>query len=159
MKAMRFFLLLAASFSSLFSSGQLAAQTSPSVTLVKAGRLLDPRAGNVLSPAAVLIEGGKIKEVGFLLRCRLTRQPASKQLIWLKQEFLLIDSPDGARQAVRQNVFYSVDVIKVTIGNNISSAEMTAIVEEAHRQGLKVAAHAVDTGSIQTAIDGGADSI
>ena len=60
---------------------------------------------------------------------------------------------------MRQNVFYSVDVIKVTIGNNISSAEMTAIVEEAHRQGLKVAAHAVDTGSIQTAIDGGADSI
>jgi imidazolonepropionase-like amidohydrolase len=33
-------------------------------TLVKAGRLLDPRTGNVLSPAAVLIENGKIKEVG-----------------------------------------------------------------------------------------------
>jgi imidazolonepropionase-like amidohydrolase len=60
---------------------------------------------------------------------------------------------------VRQNIFYNVDVIKVTIGNDISSAEMTAIVEEAHRQGVKVAAHAIDTGSIQTAIDGGADSI
>ena len=33
-------------------------------TLIKAGRLLDPRSGNVLSPAAVLIENGKIKEVG-----------------------------------------------------------------------------------------------
>src|SRR5262249_36976541 len=32
--------------------------------LVKARRLLDPRTGNVLSPAAVLIENGKIKEVG-----------------------------------------------------------------------------------------------
>jgi imidazolonepropionase-like amidohydrolase len=36
---------------------------------------------------------------------------------------------------------------------------MKVIVEEAHRQGLKVAVHAVSTGSIQTAIDGGADSI
>ncbi len=34
------------------------------VTLVKAGRLFDPRTGKVLSPAAVLIENGKIKEVG-----------------------------------------------------------------------------------------------
>src|SRR6266513_6230034 len=34
------------------------------VTLVKAGRLFDPRTGNVLSPAAVLIENGKIKEIG-----------------------------------------------------------------------------------------------
>jgi len=32
--------------------------------LLKAERLLDPRTGNVLSPAAVLIEDNKIKEVG-----------------------------------------------------------------------------------------------
>ena len=56
-------LLLAISFV-LLSVGQLAAQTPASVTLVKAARLLDPRTGNVLSPAAVLIESGKIKEVG-----------------------------------------------------------------------------------------------
>src|SRR6476659_5328726 len=47
----------------IFAATQLPAQ-SPSPTLVKAGRLLDPRTGNVLSPAAVLIENGKIKEVG-----------------------------------------------------------------------------------------------
>jgi len=41
-----------------------AAQSAPPVTLVKAGRLLDPRTGNVLAPAAVLIEGDKIKQVG-----------------------------------------------------------------------------------------------
>src|SRR4051812_40087407 len=35
-----------------------------SVTLIKATRLLDPRTGNVLSPAAVLVEDKKIKEVG-----------------------------------------------------------------------------------------------
>jgi imidazolonepropionase-like amidohydrolase len=56
--------LLAASLFGLFSTGQLAAQSPAAVTLVRAGRLLDPRTGNVLSPAAVLIENGKIKEVG-----------------------------------------------------------------------------------------------
>jgi hypothetical protein len=64
MKANRIFLLLAASFFALFSTGRLAAQSPAPVTLVKGGRLLDPRTGNVLSPAAVLIEAGKIKEVG-----------------------------------------------------------------------------------------------
>src|SRR5215471_2692537 len=48
----------------IFAATQLAAQSPSPKTLVKAGRLLDPRTGNVLSPAAVLIENGKIKEVG-----------------------------------------------------------------------------------------------
>ena len=64
MKQIRIFTLLAALFFTLFSTGHLAAQSPTLVTLVKAGRLLDPRTGNVLSPAAVLIENGKIKEVG-----------------------------------------------------------------------------------------------
>jgi hypothetical protein len=46
---------------SLASAAQLVAQTSNPATLIKAGRLLDPRSGNVLSPAAVLIENAKIK--------------------------------------------------------------------------------------------------
>jgi imidazolonepropionase-like amidohydrolase len=58
------FVRLAALVFALFSTGQLAAQSPALLTLVKAGRLLDPRTGNVLSPAAVLIEGRKIKEVG-----------------------------------------------------------------------------------------------
>src|SRR5580704_6096878 len=64
MKLDRIFLTLVASLFTLFSSGQVAAQAPAPVTLVKAGRLLDPRTGNVHSPAAVLVEGGKIKEVG-----------------------------------------------------------------------------------------------
>src|SRR5437899_10815817 len=64
MKLSRSFLSLVASLFTLFSSGQVAAQAPAPVTLVKAGRLLDPRTGNVLSPAAVLVEGGRIKEAG-----------------------------------------------------------------------------------------------
>jgi len=77
----------------------------------------------------------------------------------LQQEFLLIDGADRARQAVRLNEFQGVDVIKVTADANLTVAELTAVVEEAHRAGLKVAVHAVDKASIQTAIDAGGDSI
>src|SRR5512143_1021565 len=41
-----------------------APQSPPVVTLVKAARLLDPRTGKVLTPAAVLVENDKISEVG-----------------------------------------------------------------------------------------------
>jgi imidazolonepropionase-like amidohydrolase len=274
--------MLAALFFVLLSTGQLAAQSSAAVTLIKAGHLLDPRTGNVLSPAAVLIENGKIKEVGapsrvqadapagvktidlssatllpglidshthllldvivppeaesarhlngdfapalllaivespskrVLLGAQLVREdlesgfttvrnlghsgidgdvalrdainagrvpgprilgsgrkliapgsylqslnPAVAESI-MQQEFFRVEGPDAARQAVRENVFYDVDLIKVTIEDDLTQAEMMAIVDEAHHHHLKVAVHAVTTTSIQIAINAGADSI
>jgi len=265
------------------SAGPLAAQSPAPVTLVKAGRLLDPRTGSVLSPAAVLMEDGKIKEVGppsqlqaaapagvkiidlgsatllpglidghthlFMdivvlpeveqdrhsnglfapeLLLAIVESPSKRTLLGaqmaredlesgittvrnlghsgidgdselrdainagrvpgarvlasgrkletrgetyvqnlnpalaasiLQQEFLLFDSADQARQAVRQNVFHNVDVIKVTAEENLTIPELAAAIEEAHRNHLKVAVHAIDKTSIQTAIDSGADSI
>src|ERR1700730_18609080 len=137
--------MLAALFFVWFSIGQIVAQSPAPVTLVKAGHLLDPRTGDVLSPAAVLIEGGKIKEVGSPSQVQ-AHAPAALAKAILQQEFLEVTGPDGARQAVKNDIFYDVDLIKVAI-------------EEAHRQHLEVAVHAVSTASIQTAIDGGADSI
>lgn len=274
--------LLPILFFSLFLTGQPAAQSPGRVTLVKAGRLLDPRTGNVLSPAAVLIEDGKIKEVGLpsqvqahapagvktidlgsatllpglidghthllldviappeaeiarrfngefapdlllaivespskrvLLGAQLAREdlesgfttvrnlghsgvdgdvslrdainegrvqgpriiaagrkltapgsyvqslnPALAKAI-VQQEFLQINNPDEARQAVRENIFYNVDVIKVAIDDDITQTEMTAIVDETHRRHMKVAVHTFTPPNIQIAIDAGADSI
>jgi imidazolonepropionase-like amidohydrolase len=275
--------LLAALLSSLFSAGQVAAQSPAPVTLVKAGRLLDPRTGSVLSPAAVLLEDGKIKEVGTPSRVQVHAPPGAKvvdlggatllpglidshthllldvvlpaeaeiarryngefvpglllaivasspgervlrgaqlaredllsgfttvrnlghsgidgdvalrdainagrvpgprilasgrkltapgsyvqglnpalaQRI-VQEEFLQIDGPDGARRAVRENAFYSVDLIKVAAEDDVTPAELTAIVDEAHRQHLRVAVHALTPTSIQMAMDAGADSI
>jgi imidazolonepropionase-like amidohydrolase len=267
---------------SLAWTAQLTAQAAAPVILVKAGRLLDPRTGKVLAPAAVLIEGEKIKLVaspsqvgipagakiidlgtatllpglidghthlfldivvppeaeqerrfnalsatGMLLaivesptkRALIAAQSAREDLesgittvrnlghsgvdgdtelrdainagripgprilacgrklvtrgsgyvhnlnpaladAILQQEFLLLDGEaERARQAVRQNVFQTVDVIKVTVEENLTVAELIAVVDEAHRQRLKVAAHAIETTSIQTAIDAGVDSI
>lgn len=277
--------LLAAFCFVLCSAGLVAAQSPTSLTLIKAGHLLDPRSGSVLSPAAVLVENGKIKEVGApsrvqadapsdvrtfdlgnatllpgLIDChthllldvtipteseiarrfngefvpglllaivamspservlratqlaredlesgfttvrnlghsgidgdaalrdainagrvsgprilasgrKLAQQsvdgyvkslnPAVATEI-LQEEFLRIEGADGARRAVRENIFYNIDVIKVAIEDDVTQAEMAAIVEEAHRQHLKVAVHAFSVYSIQTAIDAGADSI
>ena len=270
----------------IFLSGaaQLVPQTLATPTLIKAGRLLDPRSGNVLSPAAVLIENGKIKEVGapaqlqahapanvttidldsatllpglidshthlllnvtvpaeveiktryngefapgmllaiiespnkrVLMGAQLAREdlesgfttlrnlghsgidgdvalrdainagrlvgprilasarkiaknskggyvqnlnPSLARAI-LEQEFLDVNGPDSARQAVLENGFHDVDVIKVSIEDDFTPAEMAAIVEEAHRQQLKVAAHVFTAPNIQIAIDAGVDSI
>jgi imidazolonepropionase-like amidohydrolase len=113
---------------------------------INAGRVLGPR---VLASARKLITRGSYVQ---------SLNPALAEPI-LQQEFLLIDGTDRAREAVRQNAFQNVDVIKVTADENLTLPELAAVVEEAHRQHLKVAVHAADTTSIQTAIDAGADSI
>lgn len=113
---------------------------------INAGRVQGPR---------ILASGRKLIVLGSYIQ---DLNPALSQAI-IDQEFLLIDSPDKARRAVLKNVFYDVDVIKVTVDEGISVPELTAVVEEAHREHLKVAVHATDAASIQTAIDAGADSI
>src|SRR6266480_2770248 len=266
----------------LFAAGHVAAQKPALTILIKAGRLIDPKTDNVLSPAAVLIEGDRIKEVGpptqvqahasgdvktidlgnatllpglidghthlFLdivrppdaeaqrhengifapgLLLAIVESPTKRALLgaqmaredlesgittvrnlghsgidgdtelrdaikagrvsgprilasgrklitrgdylWnlnpaladaiLDQEFLLIDGTDHAREAVRRNAFQNVDLIKVAADENLTVPELAAVIEEAHRKHLKVAVHAVDKTSIQTAIDAGADSI
>src|SRR5438132_1180911 len=121
----------------LFSAVLLAAQAPAPATLVMAGRLLDPRTGNVLSPAAVLILGnsgidgdtelrdainaGRIPGPRILASGRKlippgayvqNLNPALATAI-LQQEFLLLHGADSARQAVRENLFQNADVIKV----------------------------------------------
>jgi imidazolonepropionase-like amidohydrolase len=113
---------------------------------INAGRVPGPR---------ILAAGRKLITRGGYVR---SFNPALADAI-LNQEFLFIDGADQARQAVRQNVFYNVDVIKVTADENLTVPELAAAVHEAHRNHLKLTAHAVDTHSIQTAIDAGADSI
>jgi imidazolonepropionase-like amidohydrolase len=113
---------------------------------IKAGRVRGPR---ILASGRKLITRGEYVQ---------NLNPALAGVI-LEQEFLLIDGADRAREAVRQNEFQNVDVIKVSADENLTVPELAAVVEEAHRQHLKVAVHAIDTASIQTAIDAGADSI
>ena len=72
----------------VFSAVQAPAQSAVPVTLIKAGRLLDPRMGNILAPAAVLIEDGKIKEVGSPSQLQATA-PAGVKVVDLGSATLL----------------------------------------------------------------------
>jgi imidazolonepropionase-like amidohydrolase len=78
------------------------------------------------------------------------------------QEFLQVGSADEARKAVREDLLYGADLIKVVADASnrfITPDEMKAIVEEAHRAKVKVAVHATTVTGIQIAIDAGVDSI
>lgn len=81
------------------------------------------------------------------------------------------DGPWAARAKVREVIKYGADVIKVCAsggvlskGDSVGAAQYTleelkAIVEEAHKLGRKVAAHAHGTQSIKDAILAGIDSV
>jgi imidazolonepropionase-like amidohydrolase len=80
----------------------------------------------------------------------------------IAEEFLTVGNVEEARRAVRQALADGADVIKVVVDDNnriLNSDEMSAIVEEAHRVKIKVAAHATTQTGVQAAIDGGVDSI
>jgi len=81
------------------------------------------------------------------------------------------DTPDEARQRVRELRKYGAQVIKICATGGVFShntepgqqqmsyAEMKAVADEAHQWGLKVAAHAHGTAGIKDAIRAGVDTI
>ena len=84
-----------------------------------------------------------------------------------------VDGVDGARKAVREQAMYGADWIKyysdrgyhfeadgVLHSNvNFTDEEAKAIVDEAHRIGKKVAAHAIGSDGIAAALRAGVDTI
>jgi imidazolonepropionase-like amidohydrolase len=87
------------------------------------------------------------------------------------REMGVADGPWAARAKVREVIKYGADLIKICASGGVLSKgdqpgtpqysleEMTAIAEEAHKLGRKVAAHAHGTQSIKDAIRAGIDSI
>ncbi|MCY4283284.1 MAG: amidohydrolase family protein [Gammaproteobacteria bacterium] len=81
------------------------------------------------------------------------------------------DGPDSCRAAVRRQVKRGADVIKVTAtggvlsetaagtGQQLTDAELRAIVETAHSLGRKVTAHAHAKEGIEAALRAGVDSV
>ena len=82
-----------------------------------------------------------------------------------------VDSPWEARKAVREQMWEGADCIKLIAtggvltkgavpGNaQLTPDELSAAIEEAHRHGLRVAAHAIGTEGIKNALRAGIDSI
>jgi imidazolonepropionase-like amidohydrolase len=84
-----------------------------------------------------------------------------------------VDGVDGARKAVREQVMYGADWIKYYSDRryhfeadgvlhsmvNFTDEEAKAVVDEAHRLGKKVAAHAIGSDGIAAALRAGVDTI
>jgi imidazolonepropionase-like amidohydrolase len=84
-----------------------------------------------------------------------------------------VDGVDGARKAVREQVMYGADWIKYYSDGRVhfdadgrlrskvlfTDEEARGIVEEAHRLGRKVAAHAIGSDGIAAALRAGVDTI
>lgn len=77
-------------------------------------------------------------------------------------KYLDADTPEEVRKAVRQNIFYGAQAIKLVADNSpyyYSEEEIRAAVEEAHRARRAVAVHAYGGDGARNAILAGADSI
>ena len=74
------------------------------------------------------------------------------------------DSPWGVRAAIRRQLRAGADWVKILTSNRgdipeFTQEELDAAVDEAHRQGVKIAVHSGTQPSIQMCIDAGFDTI
>jgi imidazolonepropionase-like amidohydrolase len=80
----------------------------------------------------------------------------------IEQEYVVISGVEEARRAVRQALYDGADLIKVIVNTGsrvVSLEEMRVIIEETHRVGKKVAAHATNDFAARIAAEAGVDSI
>ncbi len=125
---------------------------------IDGGMVIGPRM--IPSAHAIGITGGHCDETGWA--------PGVNELSWKEG---VADGVDEVVKAVRYQVKHGAKVIKVcatagvlsfdaTLGaQQLSDEELRAIVQEAHRHGLKVAAHAHGTEGIKAAVRAGVASI
>ncbi len=118
----------------------------------------------VASGPALSITGGHGDMNGFAPAVSNVMYPAER-------DFSIVDTPDEMRHAVRSQIKYGVDVIKLLATGGVLSQgdkpgaeqltydEMKVAVDEAHRTGRKVAAHAHGAEGIKDAVRAGVDSI
>lgn len=77
-------------------------------------------------------------------------------------EYLYADTHDEMIKAIRENIHFGALVIKIVVDDQkyiYTPDDIKFIVNEAHRAGLKVAAHCMTTEGARNAVLGGVDSI
>jgi imidazolonepropionase-like amidohydrolase len=126
------------------------------------GQFPGPRV--VASGPAISITGGHGDMNGFAPGVENKMYPAERG-------YQLADGPEQVRHVVREQIKYGVDLIKLHATGGVLSLgdkpgaeqltyeEMKMAVDEAHRTGRKVAAHAHGTQGIKDAVRAGVDSI
>lgn len=89
------------------------------------------------------------------------RTKADKQFL-LNNEYFFADTHDEIRKAIRENIYYGVDVIKIVVDSKkykYSAEDMKFIVDEAKQAGFRVMAHCQTVDGINSAVQGGVASV
>ena len=89
------------------------------------------------------------------------RTKADKQFL-INNEYFFADTHDELKKAIRENIFYGVDVIKIVVDSKryqYSVEDIKFIVNEAQQAGLKVMAHCQTLDGVYSAVLGGVASV
>lgn len=89
------------------------------------------------------------------------RTKADKQFL-LNNEYFFADTHDELKKAIRENIFYGADVIKIVVDSKrykYSAEDVKFIVNEAQQAGLKVMAHCQTVEGVNSAVSGGVASV
>jgi imidazolonepropionase-like amidohydrolase len=89
------------------------------------------------------------------------RMPPDMGTIW-HFEYIDADGPQEIRKAIRENIFYGADLIKLVADNgpyHYSEEEIRAAADEAHHANRALAVHVLGGEAARNVILGGADSI
>jgi imidazolonepropionase-like amidohydrolase len=115
---------------------------------IRRGWLPGPRM--LVSTRALAAQGGQFGKL----------TPESQPII--EREYVTIRGAESARQAVRQALYDGADCIKVIVNGSpapVTPEELKAIVDEAHSNRVKVAAHAIGERATRIAAEAGVDSM
>lgn len=125
---------------------------------IKRGDVPGPRV--IAAGSAVSVHGGHGDVNGY-----------SEEVMHVLRPTSVCSGADDCRRAVREQVWLGADIIKITatggvlsntaagLNQQFSDAELSAIVETAHRMGRKVTAHAHGVDGINSFLKAGGDSI
>jgi imidazolonepropionase-like amidohydrolase len=108
----------------------------PGPTMINAGRIIAPYGG------------------------QFQLQPEKRDLA--TPEYWFADTHDEMIKAIRENIHYGATVIKIVVDDQkyiYSTEDIRFMVEEAHRDGLKLAAHCWTEAGAHNAAEAGVDSI
>src|ERR1700691_3846102 len=108
----------------------------PGPTMINAGRIIAPYGG------------------------QFHLQPEKRDLA--TPEYAFADTHDEMIKAIRENIHYGATVIKIVVDDQkyiYSADDIRVMVEEAHRDGLKLAAHCWTRAGAHNAAEAGVDSI
>jgi imidazolonepropionase-like amidohydrolase len=112
-----------------------------------------------------LTDGPRVLSCGRIISATA---PGSRLFTTMYEE---ADGPDEMRRCVRRQLRRGADYVKVMAGgarsvlrenpepSQLTKEEMDALVDEAHRLGLRVAAHAEGLGAVRLAVEGGVDTV